>query len=176
MALPPIKFGTKCNRADWPEVDSIDGAVAALRQWCLDPRLDNSGSPALPNRVGTPFSSGPPCYTFGQKGWNEEAHCVTYSNNSKLCFPYHPNTVQFVMNFIGYSFGGTIWTEDEVTITRLREAIKTNMMTWDYKEAAIAESAKRAKRYGVGWKGWPAGHPCYGLDAYVVPHWTPSLT
>lgn len=171
MSLPPIQFGSHCNRDDWPEVNTINGALQALKMWALEPRLDHSNSPHLPGWTGSPFCAEAPCYTFGESRWQVEACCMGYYSSDRLVYPDHPNAVCFTMNFIGYSFGGSIWTDDPEVIKTLKDAIRENMQKPDYIVAATLESAKRAKQFGEAWKGWPKGHPCFGTDADVVINW-----
>lgn len=163
MALPKPHFGRPLNRPDWPTND-FEGAIKALGMWIPDPRLDYSGCPSLPHRKGTPFSSE-----------NLKSGCVRKWINGVNCYigtqdlyPDHPNAVAFFINFIHYSFGINLITEDPDEIARMRAAIAGAMARPEYAEYAIRESQENARRFGEAWQGWPPGHPCHGIDKHVL--------
>lgn len=163
MTLPKPVFGSKLNRPDWPTND-FEGAIKALSMWLPEPRLDYSGCPALPYRKGTPFASeNLMCGT--EKRWINNVLCYV---GTRPAYPDHPHAVEFLINFIGYSFAIHLVTDNPDEISRLRAAIADAMARPEYAEHAIEESRRNAKRFGAAWKGWPPGHPCHGIDTHVL--------
>lgn len=155
---------------DWPE-RTLPGVLDALSRpdWTLDPRLDHSGDAALPDYKGTPFCSGAPVYTFGHQKWLPSIGRNAYYCSDTLVHPDHPQAVHFLGHFLRQAFVFNIWTDDPLEIAALRQAIAQNMSTQAYRDAAIRESAGRAKRFAPGaWRGWPEGHPCHGIDTHVL--------
>ena len=168
MSLPEPIYGTTLNREDWP-ANTFDGALDALSRWLPDPRLDHSGDPSLPGHVGTPFSSAPGLYCFGGQRWSSEAGGIIYlDDKERPCHPDHPDAVNFLFNFIGYSFVVNLTTDDPEKIAKMRAAIDAAMRRPEYKQYAVSESAKRAEERRGAWKGWPEGHPCHGMDTHVL--------
>jgi hypothetical protein len=123
-------IGSQCGIKNWPTSD-IDGLFDALKRWQLDTRLDLSADPAYEGRPGcAPFRG----LAFG--------HCVAQYVpkldrriyiGTKAIYPDHPDAVRYVGNFIGYSFGFWLDTDDMELINRLDQAISENLAAQVYR-------------------------------------------
>lgn len=114
----------------WPQADTIEGLLDALSRWTLDPRLDlrEPEERHLPAYRGRAWGS-----CTGR--WNPEKHRTIYTA-TKPIYPDSPDAVRYTGNFIGYSFGFTLDTDEPELIARLDAAIAQNMARGDYVEAA----------------------------------------
>lgn len=118
-------IGNKATIPDWPTND-LQGLFDALARWKLDTRLDFSG---LPESVG-----GPGVAPFRNRAWgscvghySEQLHRMVYTA-TKPIHPDRPNAVRYFGNFIGYSFGFWLDTDDSSLIQELDEAILLNIL------------------------------------------------
>lgn len=118
------EIGARTTIPDWPSND-IQGLFDALKRWPLDLRLDFSGEPEF---IESPLSA-----PFRGRAWGG---CVwTYSEKfqkrvavaTKPIYPEHPNAVRYCGNFIGYSFGFSLDTDDQDLIEQLDAAIAENI-------------------------------------------------
>lgn len=130
-------IGTHCTIEGWPRPNSLEGLLDALGRWTLNPRLDmrEPGEEHLP--------------PYRERAWG---HCVgrydfqkhrTVYEATKPLFPDSPDAVHYFGNFIGYSFGFSLHTDDPEVIGQLDAAIAANMARPGYAQAA--EEIRRAE-------------------------------
>lgn len=124
------QIGSTASIPNWPTND-LDGLFDALQRWPLDKRLDLSKDPQFEGERGlAPFRG---------LAWG---HCVFQYNaklqkrvlvNTKPIHPEHPDAVRYCGNFVGYSFGFWLDTDDAELIQRLDSAIATNLAVMQQK-------------------------------------------
>lgn len=123
-AILASQIGTKAPIDNWPTND-LDGLFDAMKRWPLDGRLDMSKEPE--------FAGNPGVAPFRGRAWG---HCVFQYDETlhrrvavatKPIYPNHPDAVRFCGNFIGYSFGFWLDTDDAALIERLDRAIADNL-------------------------------------------------
>lgn len=132
----------------WPTSD-LDGLFQALDQWTLDPRLDKSlDDPDHPHaQYKAPFR----CLAWvacrsepiaGSGGMRRR-----YVGTKPL-FQEHPEALIFMGNFLGYSFGFQLVTDDPALIEELDRRIARNMTSPAFAEArqVMEERARRRWR------------------------------
>lgn len=118
-------IGSPLNRPDWPQAGTIEGLLDALSKWDLDTSLDYSSDPRFePHPDRKPFRF--PNLTLLRKVYSPELGADRYISGPPV-YPDHPTSVRFVGNFIGYSFGFTLETDDRELITKLDAAIAENL-------------------------------------------------
>lgn len=143
-----MDIGRTLRSPGWPTCD-LDGLFQALEQWALDPRLDKSGDdPDHPHaQYKAPFR----CLAWvacrsepiaGSGGMRRR-----YVGTKPL-FAGHPEALYYTGNFLGYSFGFRLVTDDPALIEELDRRIARNMATQAYIEAK-QEIEVRARR---GWR------------------------
>jgi hypothetical protein len=120
----------------WPSND-LEGLFDALARWDLDPRLDLSNDPE--------FAGKPGVAPFRGLAWG---HCVQQYDRTldrrvwvatKPIYPEHPNAVRYCGNFLGYSFGFWLDTDDPELIDKLDRAIADNLRR--YRDRMMLASA-----------------------------------
>lgn len=132
----------------WPSSD-LDGLFQALDQWTLDPRLDTSADdPDHPHaQFQAPFRGlawvACRCEPIEGSGGLRRRYVGT-----KPLFEGHPQALYYVGNFLGYSFGFQLVTDDQALIEELDRRIARNMESQAYGEAkqAIEDRARRRWR------------------------------
>jgi hypothetical protein len=134
--------GQKTSIPDWPETNTIEGLFQALARWALCPRMNYVGDRYL---VQDEFRK-----PFRGRAWG---HCVRERNpdhpevimyiGTKPIYPDSPNAVSYCGNFMGYSFGFHLVTDEPALIERLDAAISANMLRPEYQQAALAIQRKR---------------------------------
>jgi hypothetical protein len=112
-----------CHIEGWP-TNNLDGLFDALSRWPLDGTLDLSKRPEYCDMPGNAPYRG--------LAWG---HCVLQYDQrlqkrvavgTKPIYPEHPDAVRYVGNFIGYSFGFWLDTDDKHLIEKLDAAIAAN--------------------------------------------------
>lgn len=118
-------IGTRSAIPGWPQNGTIEGLLDALSRWELDPCLDFSRAPQYeshPDRQ--PYRR--PASLGGGRKWSDELGGYRYLDGPPL-YPEHPTAVSFTGNFLGYSFGFNLTTDDRELIARLDAAIAQNI-------------------------------------------------
>lgn len=98
----------------WPTSD-IDGLLDAMKRWPLDPGFNS------PNDIAP----------FRCRAW--KSVCVSGHGRSRVyeevcpLYPEHPEAVQYLGNFLSYSFGFMVETDCPELIERLDAAIAANL-------------------------------------------------
>ena len=129
-----LRVGAITTIPDWPTPD-LNGLIKALKEWTLYPGFDMSGTD--PEHPHVAFEKPYRCLAWG--------HCITepikgqvYRKRyvgTKPIYENHPNAVSYCGNFLTYSFGFQLDTDDEALIQLLDQLISTNMATPAYQEA-----------------------------------------
>lgn len=136
-------IGSKTNIPGWPSND-IQGLFDALCKWTLDPRaIESKDDPDHPHAE---FDAPGRCLA-----WVDCIQEPIERSNGKLrryvgtrpMFPEHPKAVSFVGNFLSYSFGFNVVTDDKDLIEHLDALIKQNMASQAYIEAREGIKIKR---------------------------------
>lgn len=126
-------IGRPLNRPDWPQTGTIEGLLDALDRWDLDTSLDHSSDPCFdPHPDRKPFRH--PCLTLLRKVYSTELGRNRYISGDPV-YPDHPTAVSFVGNFLEYSFGFAIDTDDRELIAKLDAAIAANLERQASREA-----------------------------------------
>ena len=126
MKVIAADIGTRhfCTIQGWPSND-LAGLFDALARWELDSRLDYSNAPE--------FAGKPGVAPFRGRAWG---HCVKQYDEAlqkhvwvgtRPIHPEHPNAVRNCGNFLEYSFGFWLDTDDPELIARLDGAIAENL-------------------------------------------------
>lgn len=127
-------IGSPLNRPDWPQAGTIEGLLDALSKWDLDTSLDYSNDPrfdAHPDRK--PFRH--PCLSLLRQAYSQALGMNCYISGPPV-YPDHPTAVRFVGNFLEYSFGFTLDTDDRELIAKLDAAIASNLERQANRETA----------------------------------------
>ncbi len=117
------------NIPGWPTSD-LNGVFDALSRWTLDPFLEGNPKYATEGEEFEPFSC--KAWTCDDGKFIPELNVRQY----KLIAPIHPeapDAISFEGNFIGYSFGFRVETNDVALMEKLRKAIADNMARDEYK-------------------------------------------
>lgn len=123
-------IGHKTTIPGWPEAGTIEGLFDAMSRWPLDTRLDYSGAPAFePHPDRKPFRG--PALRFGAKVYSDLTNGYRYLDGAPVD-EEHPDAVSFMGNFVGYSFGFNLMTDDRELIARLDAAIAANLARHGY--------------------------------------------
>lgn len=129
----------------WPSND-LEGLFDALQRWTLCPRCEGADDPEHPHaRFSKPFR----CLAWG--------HCISERipafNFSKVRYigtqpihADHPEAVSYSGNFLEYSFGFRVDTDDPALIEKLDVLIAANMATPAYQAAKQQIAGTRLKR------------------------------
>ena len=144
-------IGTKTSIPNWPKND-LEGLFDALSRWTLDPMNDLSGNdPGHPHAAfHAPFR----CLAWGScisepiPGTNLTKYRYV---GTKPIYPDHPEAVSYLGNFVGYSFGFHVVTDDVDLIAELDRRIAENMSTTAYQEAKA--------RWNRNQREWGRGKP-----------------
>ncbi len=113
-------IGTRVNRPDWPSNDIL-GLIDALHIWPLD--LSFIGDENCKDYRGP----------FKHLQWG---HCIQRYDAKRQrmgwvstapAYPEHPNAIGYNGNFIGYSFGFHVVTDDQELIKTLDYSISLNL-------------------------------------------------
>ena len=133
------QIGSKTNIPNWPTTD-LDGLFQALKQWTLSPNMDMSGDD--PNHPHARFQK-----PFRGLAWGNCIREPIPEQNSKSRYvgtkpihEDHPEAVRFCGNFMSYSFGFFLDTEDQALIAELDRLIAENMARPEYIEACSKHS------------------------------------
>jgi hypothetical protein len=118
-------IGHKTTIPGWPEANTIAGLLDALSRWELDPSLNYDGDPRFePHPDRKPYR----CPALKCSGGRYDAkHGRTVYHDGPPIHPDAPDAVQFFGNFVGYSFGFSLETDDRELIKQLDAAIATNL-------------------------------------------------
>jgi hypothetical protein len=112
----------------WPENNTVDGLIDALSRWPLDSRLDYSNDPQFqPDPLRAPFRG--PARRYNGAVFDAKLDHKVYANDGAPIYPDAPNAVSYCGNFIGYSFGFSLSTDDTEVIYRIDSAIAKNLAT-----------------------------------------------
>lgn len=107
------------GRSDWPEAGTLAGLFDALSRWALSPHQNMTGHPELqPHPLRGPYKS-PALRCAGKVGG-------VYRYGAPV-YPDAPRAVSYSGNFLGYSFGFSLATDDPELIARLDAAIAWNL-------------------------------------------------
>lgn len=124
MNILAAHIGTVTSIPNWPTND-LNGLFDALSRWQLDPSHDCSKEPEF---AGKPFVA-----PFRGRAWG---HCIQQYDEklrkrvfiaTKPIHPDHPDAVRYSGNFLEYSFGFWLDTDDPHLIERLDQAIAANL-------------------------------------------------
>ena len=121
-------IGSKSGIAGWPEC-SLQGLFQALRQWTLDARLEGNKRDDPDDARRGPFRGR--CWGNCQKVYDTYNH-YTYTVGTRPIYPDRPNAVRYFGNFVGYSYGFWLDTDDEALMAVLDGLIAENMQREDY--------------------------------------------
>lgn len=133
-------IGSKTNIPGWPSND-IQGLFDALCKWMLDPRaIESKDDPDHPHAE---FDAPGRCLA-----WVDCIQEPIERSNGKLrryvgtrpMFPEHPKAVSFVGNFLSYSFGFNVVTDDKDLIEHLEPLLSK---TWLHKPILKPEKASK---------------------------------
>jgi hypothetical protein len=120
-------IGTKTTIPGWPE-NTIEGLFDALERWELDGRLNHAGDPRFtPHPDRKPFRW--PALRSGGSSYSQELGCAVYLDGPPI-YPDAPDAVSYCGNFVGYSFGFHLTTDDRALIERLDAAIAKNLQAY----------------------------------------------
>lgn len=118
-------IGGAGNIPGWPERDTIAGLLDALSRWRLDMRLDYSRSQQfIPHPERKPFRSA--CLRYAGKRYSASKGIYVYEGGPPM-YPDAPDVVRYLGNFVGYSYGFSLDTNDLAIIRQLDEAISQNI-------------------------------------------------
>lgn len=124
MNILAADIGTANSIQNWP-TNNLEGLFDALSRWRLDPRSDYSKEPEF---AGKPFVA-----PFRGRAWGS---CIPLYDEklrkrvwiaTKPIYPDHPDAVRYCGNFLEYSFGFWLDTDDPDLIERLDRAIAANL-------------------------------------------------
>lgn len=136
-------IGSKANITGWPSND-LAGLIQALQQWTLDPWMNFAGSDAThPHvRFEAPFRTLAWCSCVVEPipGAVHRKRFV----GTRPIHAEHPVAVRFSGNFLDYSFGFSIDTDDQKLIQLLDDLIAKNMASPYYVQAASQMKRRRA--------------------------------
>lgn len=104
------------------QADHVERLLAALSRWTLDPRLEECG----------PFIDTHPRHCTIER--RAETWERVYIPTTPL-YPEHPGAVLFCGNFLDYSFGFRVATDDPEVIAKLTAAIELNRASDRYAAA-----------------------------------------
>lgn len=127
----------------WPTAD-LAGIFDALERWDLDPTFVtmNDGHTFTPEAPDTPYR----CLNWRCKETMqtslEGVQTIRYILTQPID-PEHPLAQSFSGNFLEYSFGFHVTTDDPEVIARLDAAIAANMQRPGF-QAALAEERERS--------------------------------
>lgn len=125
MSFTVFDIGRPTTIPNWPTND-LAGLFDALSRWDLDPRLDFTNDPHIePHPQHAPFRC-PALRSAGKRYDVAKGHYV-YLRSDEPIHPEAPNAVSYCGNFLGYSFGWNVATDDPDLIARLDAAIAANL-------------------------------------------------
>lgn len=137
-------IGTKTTIPGWP-ANTIEGLLDAMERWELDTRLDYSSDPRFdPHEDRKPFRG--PAVSCAGTVYVPSLGRNRYLSGPPL-YPEHPTAVAFIGNFVGYSFGFYIVTDDRELIARLDKAIAANLARHGH---LVAEQPQAGEAPGEG--------------------------
>lgn len=141
------RIGSRTTIPNWPSPD-LQGLFQALQNWTLDPRIaEVSDDPEHPHAE---FDAPCRCLAWG----NCVAEPIVEQNmrpryvGTQPIHEGHPNAVSYCGNFLGYSFGFTVETDDPALIAELDRLIAENMARPEYVSMSKSIAENRRKR---GW-------------------------
>jgi hypothetical protein len=118
-------IGSHTTVPGWPEQGTIAGLLDAIERWELDTRWDLSTDPRFqPHPDRAPFR-GPALRCAGSR-FDPALGCTVYLTGAPV-FPDAPTAVSYSGNFIGYSYGFGLATDDRELIAQLDAAIARNL-------------------------------------------------
>jgi hypothetical protein len=106
-----------------------------MSQEPLDPTFEKYGN----------FNSGHPMHSRSV-GYGPDGR-MQYEDTDSM-YPHHPGMIRFFGNFMNYSFGFTIDTDEPEVIAQLNAAIQANKETEAYKAIKIEAEKREAVRLG----------------------------
>lgn len=125
------RIGSRRNIAGWPTSD-LAGLIQALQQWTIDPWMNFHGrDPDHPHaRYSAPFRTlaWGCCIEEPIPGLVRDTRYV----GTKPIHEGNPEAVRFSGNFLNWSFGFTLDTDDPSLIELLDNLIADNMSSPDY--------------------------------------------
>ncbi|MFC6282192.1 MULTISPECIES: hypothetical protein [Polaromonas] len=124
------RVGSKSSIPNWP-AQNIDGLIQALMHWTLSPASNmHEDDPAHPhNSFSKPFRS--LCWGSTRTERIEGTNLRRYIGTEPI-HPDHPEAIRFYGNFMLYSFGFWLDTDDQALIDLLDALIEQNMQRPEY--------------------------------------------
>lgn len=124
-------IGRATTIPNWPEAGTIAGLLDAIGRWPLEPGMNNAGKPCFaPHPARRPYR-GPALLSSGSR-YDEKLGHTVYLDGDPI-YPDAPDAVTFAGNFVGYSFGFHISTDESEVITQIDAAIAENLSKWPQK-------------------------------------------
>lgn len=121
-------IGHPATIPNWPQAGTVAGLIDALERWPLEPSMNNAGRPCFqPHPARRPYR-GPALLSAGSR-FDEKQGNTVYLDGDPI-YPGAPDAVTFAGNFIGYSFGFHLSTDEPEVIERLDAAIAENLSKW----------------------------------------------
>lgn len=134
-------IGRATTIPDWPK-QNLDGLIQALTQWTLCP----SASMHDEDKEHPQYAYSRPyrglCWGNCRIERIGKSHRRRYVGTVPI-HPEHPHAVRFCGNFLNYSFGFSLDTDDEELIELLDKLIEQNMQRPEYLQAQ--SRSKRSK-------------------------------
>lgn len=117
-------IGTAASIPNWPTQD-LNGLIDALQRWKLCSRTLAQEDPGHPHSAyKRPYRG--LCWGHCRVEPMEGTHLRRYVGTQPI-YPDHPEAVRYFGNFVGYSFGFSLDTDDKALIELLDRLIEENL-------------------------------------------------